>query len=98
MIVRARSSSFCCLTQHYHAQVAGRLAEQWPLPHFAAPARRDEVLLAIREHDRGWIPLNEAPGWNEQQQAPYSKTGVQPHRLAACYQQAPTREQLVRVA
>lgn len=72
MIVRETPASFICLSQHTHAQVAGRLAEHWPLAYFEGNERRAEVLLAVREHDRAWIPLDAAPIWNEHTQAPHS--------------------------
>jgi hypothetical protein len=72
MIVRETPTSFICLTQHDHAQISGRLAEQWQLAYFEGLERRPEVLLAIREHDRAWIPLDAAPMWNEQTQTPHS--------------------------
>ncbi|WP_400191582.1 DUF3891 family protein [Hymenobacter sp. B81] len=72
MIVRATPSSFVYLTQTDHARASGRLAEHWPRAHFPAPARRADVLLAIHEHDRGWQPLDAAPFWNSETQAPYS--------------------------
>jgi hypothetical protein len=72
MIVRETPTSFICLAQHDHAQISGLLAEHWQLPYFEGPERHTEVLLAIREHDRAWIPLDAAPIWNEQARAPHS--------------------------
>ncbi|QJX47336.1 DUF3891 family protein [Hymenobacter taeanensis] len=72
MIVREMLTSFICLAQHDHAQISGRLAEQWQLAYFEGPDRRPEVLLASREHDRAWIPLDAVPIWNKQTQAPHS--------------------------
>ncbi|TGD83243.1 DUF3891 family protein [Hymenobacter wooponensis] len=72
MIVRETPTSFICLAQHDHAQISGRLAEQWQLAYFEGLSYRPEVLLAVREHDRAWIPLDAAPIWNEQAQAPHS--------------------------
>lgn len=72
MIVRETPTSFICLTQHDHAQIAGGLAEHWQPAYFEGAERRPEVLLAVREHDRAWIPLDAAPIWNEHTQAPHS--------------------------
>ena len=30
------------------------------------------MILAAREHDRGWIELDSAPFWNDYSQSPYS--------------------------
>ena len=34
--------------------------------------RTKEVLLAIHEHDRGWIDLDSSPVWNDKSEKPYS--------------------------
>jgi hypothetical protein len=72
MIVRETPTSFFCIAQHDHGHLAGVVAEQWPSNDFASAARRAQVLLAVREHDRAWIPLDEEPQWNEQLLAPHS--------------------------
>ncbi|SNC68391.1 Protein of unknown function [Hymenobacter gelipurpurascens] len=90
MIVRATPSSFICIAQHEHAQVSGQLAEHWQLPYFEGVARRPEVLLAIQEHDRAWIPLDAEPLWNEQAQAPHSFLDYPPAARLQHYQQGIT--------
>jgi hypothetical protein len=72
MIIRETPTSFIYLAQHDHAHISGRLAEEWQRSYFEGVERRPEVLLAIREHDRAWIPLDAAPIWNEQAHAPHS--------------------------
>lgn len=72
MIIRETSASFFYLQQHHHAQVAGVLAEQWQERYFEGIVWRPEVVLAIHQHDRGWIPLDAAPRWNQQTHAPHS--------------------------
>ena len=72
MIVRETPASFYYLNQHDHARVAGVLADHWQPQYFEDAARRAEVMLAIYQHDRAWIPLDAAPLWNEQTQAPHS--------------------------
>ncbi|MGY2134140.1 DUF3891 family protein [Hymenobacter sp. HD11105] len=60
------------MSQHDHAHVSGVMADHWLGVYFGDAARRDDVMLAVYEHDRAWIPLDEKPLWNEQTQAPYS--------------------------
>lgn len=72
MIVRETPASFHYITQHDHARLAGVLIEHWQPRYFEGAARRPEVELAVQQHDRGWIPLDAAPRWNEQTRAPYS--------------------------
>ncbi|GAB3286883.1 DUF3891 family protein [Hymenobacter tenuis] len=72
MIVRETPTRFICITQHDHAHVAGVLAAHWQPAYFEDAAHRPEVEFAIYQHDRGWIPLDDAPAWNEQTQTPHS--------------------------
>lgn len=72
MILRETPSSFHCINQHDHARVAGVLIEHWQPAYFEGAALRPEVELAVQQHDRGWIPLDAAPSWNEQTRAPHS--------------------------
>ncbi|WP_375433973.1 DUF3891 family protein [uncultured Hymenobacter sp.] len=72
MIVRETPASFYYVNQHDHARVAGVLIEHWHPHYFEGAALRPEVELAVQQHDRGWIPLDAAPRWNEQTHAPHS--------------------------
>jgi Protein of unknown function (DUF3891) len=72
MILRENPSSYVLINQHDHAGVAGEMAAHWHPDYFAGPERRPEVLLAIREHDCGWIPLDEHGGWDATGQRPFS--------------------------
>ncbi|MBX0292375.1 DUF3891 family protein [Hymenobacter sp. HSC-4F20] len=72
MIVRETPASFIYLTQHDHAQVAAVLAQHWRAEYFEDAGRRPEVELAVRQHDRAWIPLDAAPIWNETAHRPHS--------------------------
>jgi hypothetical protein len=61
--------------------------------HFGDAARRDEVMLAVYEHDRAWIPLDAKPLWNEQTQAPYSFRDFPPAPRLRHYEQGITELQ-----
>lgn len=72
MIIFEQSESFILVTQHDHAMISGKLAQNWKDDYFLGLERKGEVVLAAREHDRGWIELDAAPLWNEKGQRPYS--------------------------
>ncbi|KGX93650.1 serine hydroxymethyltransferase [Pontibacillus halophilus JSM 076056 = DSM 19796] len=71
MIVKEKKEGFLLISQHEHATISGELADQWRDPHMMNK-QREEVVTAIREHDRGWIELDAHPLWNEDQHKPYS--------------------------
>jgi hypothetical protein len=59
MIVRDAGSSLQLITQPDHAALARRVMERWPPLHDAE--RRASILLAIEEHDNGWLEPDRAP-------------------------------------
>lgn len=72
MICREQDETFVMIKQHDHGLLAAEFAARFwkdeaPLKH-----RRDEVLYAIANHDRGWVDLDETPFWNDTAKAPYS--------------------------
>jgi hypothetical protein len=72
MILRETPASFVLINQHDHALVAGGMAAHWRPEYFQGPEYRAEVLLAIREHDCGWIRLDDHIAWDAATQSPYS--------------------------
>lgn len=72
MIVYEREHDFVLTTQHEHGLAAGELAAHWKAELLPEGTQRDELLLATKEHDRGWIELDAAPFWNDYSQSPYS--------------------------
>ncbi|HEX8426850.1 DUF3891 family protein [Hymenobacter sp.] len=99
MIVRETPASFYYISQHDHARVAGVLIEHWQPEYFEGAALRPEVELAVQQHDRGWIPLDAAPRWNEQHHAPYSFLDFPAEPKVRHYQQGITEvEQLAPYA
>ena len=61
MIVYEREHDFVLTAQHEHGQVAGVMASHWKDELLADSRHREELILAAREHDRGWIELDSAP-------------------------------------
>jgi hypothetical protein len=59
MIVQRHPHTLLLMTQPDHARLAGRLMRHWR-PLQQSP-RRDEILLAIDEHDNGWREPDAAP-------------------------------------
>ncbi|WP_174727842.1 DUF3891 family protein [Mesobacillus harenae] len=72
MIVFEREQDFVMVTQHDHANVSGEVAEYWNEEDFPGLHRKNEVVLAVRQHDRGWINLDASPLWNSHDRKPYS--------------------------
>jgi hypothetical protein len=72
MIVYERQNSYLLFGQHDHARVSGEIAFHWCEDYFPGVELKDKVVLAVYEHDRGWIPLDADPLWNEKQGRPYS--------------------------
>lgn len=72
MIIYEREHSFIMITQYDHAKISGKVAQNWKDYFFYGVERKEEVVLGIYEHDRGWIEVDAAPLWNEKQEKPYS--------------------------
>ncbi|WP_170885511.1 DUF3891 family protein [Bacillus alkalicellulosilyticus] len=69
MIVRETKQSFIMISQHDHARLAGDIALRLP---FNTTSAQKNVLLAIYEHDCGWVGLDHTPIWNDEAQKPFS--------------------------
>ncbi|WP_342555026.1 DUF3891 family protein [Paenibacillus sp. FSL R7-0652] len=72
MIVYEREHDFVLTAQHEHGLAAGEMAAHWKTEWLPHGPHRDELVLAAKEHDRGWIELDAAPLWNDYNQIPYS--------------------------
>lgn len=72
MIVRGREHDFIMITQHDHACFSGDIARR--CRNFFAVGREywDDVVVAIYEHDRAWIGLDDTPIWNDAIHAPFT--------------------------
>ncbi|MFC5472293.1 DUF3891 family protein [Cohnella suwonensis] len=72
MIVRETEQYFYMTTQHDHAQLSYEIAKLLSDDLMVDRRWSNSVLLAIREHDRGWIRLDETPIWNDRDSVPFS--------------------------
>ncbi|TLS37894.1 DUF3891 family protein [Pseudalkalibacillus caeni] len=72
MIVYEREDDFVMTKQHDHALLSGEIAADWDSKWFLAPSERKSVEYGIKQHDRGWIGLDDIPFWNDKHHAPYS--------------------------
>ena len=61
MIVTNDGTHLRLITQPDHARLAGDIAEGWHADVWRSHATRDVLLLAIREHDNGWIEPDAEP-------------------------------------
>ncbi|MDR7075594.1 hypothetical protein J2Y03_000582 [Neobacillus niacini] len=85
MIIREREDSFILITQHDHAKISGEIAQHWEDEYFKGEERKEEAVLAISEHDRGWIEADSAPLWNSHQQKTYTFMDYPLESKIACY-------------
>ncbi|REE88940.1 uncharacterized protein DUF3891 [Paenibacillus taihuensis] len=72
MIVRESENDFSMVTQHDHAILSRDIAGHFKDGYYIDLTFKNDILLAIREHDRGWIRLDETPIWNDRIHAPFS--------------------------
>lgn len=72
MIIRETEREFVMITQHDHARLAGEIASHLEKELFLNDEFLSSALLAIDQHDRGWIALDASPIWNTESRAPYS--------------------------
>lgn len=61
MIVYEREDSYIMISQDDHAQVSKQLAEHCKDDFYYGSKDNEEVILAIQEHDRGWIDPDKSP-------------------------------------
>jgi hypothetical protein len=61
MIIRESAKGTILIPQHAHAAISGEIARHWRTDDPESPAQRPEAIMAIEQHDRAWIPLDEVP-------------------------------------
>lgn len=74
MIIQEREKEWELVKQHDHALVSWQIAKSWKSDLFSYSAKKKDVLLAIRHHDRAWISLDEEVRWNQEKEEPYGFT------------------------
>ncbi|QTN01224.1 DUF3891 family protein [Sediminibacillus dalangtanensis] len=74
MIVRREGDQWEIIKQHDHAYLSFQIASHWKRDAFPHPDLKQDVLYAIRHHDRAWIPLDQQVVWNAADQKPYDFT------------------------
>lgn len=72
MIIQEREDSFMMIKQHDHGEISGEIVQCWKEEFFFGMDWKNEVELAIGEHDRGWIEADSSPLWNSEKEKPYS--------------------------
>lgn len=58
--------------QHDHAHFSGQVARGFTESLFVDRKYVQDVVLAIQEHDRAWIRLDDTPIWNDRNAVPFS--------------------------
>ncbi|SEN62908.1 Protein of unknown function [Mesobacillus persicus] len=72
MIIVEQQQSYLMVTQHDHAQVSGEFARNWKEEYFPGIERKQDVELAVFEHDCGWLNVDAQPKWNNEKNRPFS--------------------------
>lgn len=60
------------IAQDDHARLSGEVSRHFADHYFVDDTYIPALLTAIDEHDRGWIPLDESPFWNDRSAAPFT--------------------------
>jgi hypothetical protein len=60
MILRPHGSNRLAITQPDHAALAGRIIAAWRANGLPDSPRRDDILLAVAEHDNGWREVDDS--------------------------------------
>jgi hypothetical protein len=66
VIIRTSGDELLLIKQTDHAALAERIIAAWRRDDFPSLPRHDEILVAARRHDDGWIDEDEAPLVNAQ--------------------------------
>ncbi|GAB6928138.1 DUF3891 family protein [Paenibacillus sp. JCM 10914] len=72
MIIRETTDAFIMTTQDDHGRFSGEIARGFRPSLFMDESVLDEVLLAIAEHDRAWLRMDDTPIWNDRSGTPYT--------------------------
>ncbi|CAM3593765.1 DUF3891 family protein [Marinicrinis lubricantis] len=72
MIVRETDSEYVMIPQHEHAQLSGMIGSHFSQEVMKYQAFLEDFKLAVFEHDRSWIWLDETPIWNDRAKRPFS--------------------------
>jgi hypothetical protein len=72
MIVRETNKDFVMTPQHEHAGFSSKIGRYLIKSLFVDHSYSRDVLIAIEQHDRGWIKLDDTPIWNDRNNTPFS--------------------------
>lgn len=72
MIVSTHNGRYQLFRQHDHSILSGQFVPYWSDNLFLGVNWFKDVQLAVREHDRAWIPLDKKPIWNDEKNVPHS--------------------------
>ncbi|WP_054954749.1 DUF3891 family protein [Paenibacillus dakarensis] len=72
MIIRETEESFVMTAQDEHAHFSEAVAQGFREEWFLGDKYMEDCMLAIREHDRSWIRLDDTPIWNDHAHVPFS--------------------------
>ncbi|MFB4163366.1 DUF3891 family protein [Alteribacillus sp. JSM 102045] len=86
MIVNDHHSYFEMIPQHEHARISYEIIKNWGDTSIEESPFWDALLLAVREHDSAWIPLDASPKLNRENNKPFSFIDYPEKEKMAAYQ------------
>lgn len=103
MIVKREGDSLLLVTQPEHAKLSGRIMTAWKCDDLPAHPRRETVLLATRQHDIGWQPVDRRPAIDTKTGQPHhfmtapdaTKRGIWPRGVARLESRDPSAAALI---
>lgn len=72
MIIRETAQEYVMIPQHEHAQLSGVFADHVARERLEKDSYHEDFLLAVYQHDRSWIRLDDTPIWNDGVGVPFS--------------------------
>ncbi|SFL71907.1 DUF3891 family protein [Salibacterium qingdaonense] len=85
MIINEEETFYECIPQHEHARISGEIIKRWADEAVRHGPYWNELVLAVREHDRAWIPLDKNP-LTDEKGFPYDFTNYPEKPKTEAYQ------------
>jgi len=88
MILQRTPDGIFAIKQEDHAALAAFFLEHWSDHNFAHDPEREQIILATREHDNGWVAYDAKPRLDETTRLPVDFMHVTPDETYAVWKRA----------
>ncbi|MFD2704489.1 DUF3891 family protein [Salibacterium lacus] len=85
MIINEAEAFYECIPQHEHARISAEIIKRWADEAVKHGPYWNELVPAVREHDRAWIPLDNDP-LTDEKGSPYDFTNYPEKPKTEAYQ------------